>query len=120
MAEQSWLLWDGECGLCKRAARWVQQGDTRGVFRVVPYQEAPSPPMNPVLSSACARAVHVVKPDGTILRAGRASLFILERIGWGWFARLLRLPPFIWLVELVYWFVARNRPFFARFMFTHE
>jgi len=86
----------------------------------VPYQEAPSPPMTPALYEACKRAVHVIKSDGTVLRAGRASLFVLEQIGWGWAARLLMLPPFIWAVELGYALVARNRSFFARFLFTKE
>jgi predicted DCC family thiol-disulfide oxidoreductase YuxK len=76
--------------------------------------------MTPALSAACTRAIHVVKRDGTILRAGRATLFILEKLGWGWAARLLALPPFLWIVELGYRIFARNRPFFARFLFTRE
>ena len=76
--------------------------------------------MTPDLYVACERAVHVVTADGRVLRAGRASMFILERTGWGLLARLLTLPPSIWIVELCYRFVAGHRPFFARFMFTHE
>lgn len=86
----------------------------------MPYQEAPSPPMTAELAKACARAVHVIKADGQVLRAGRAALFILENVGWGAVARVLACPPFIWIVELCYWVVARNRPFFAKFMFTSE
>ena len=76
--------------------------------------------MTPDLYAACERAVHVVTADGKVLRAGRACLFILERIGWSWRARVLRLPPFIWCIELGYRIVAANRPFFARFLFTKE
>ena len=76
--------------------------------------------MTPDLYAACERAVHVVAADGTVLRAGRACLFILERIGWGGWARVLRLPPFLWVIELGYRIVAANRPFFARFLFTKE
>jgi predicted DCC family thiol-disulfide oxidoreductase YuxK len=120
MAEKHWLLWDGDCGLCRRTASWVKRHDNHERFRIVPYQEAPSPPMSPGLHAACGRAMHIVKSDGTVLRAGRASLFILELIGWGWVARLLTLPPFIWIVELGYRIVARNRPFFARFLFIND
>lgn len=74
--------------------------------------------MTPELNEACARAIHVVRADGTRLRAGRATLFILEHVGWGWFARFLAWPPMIWFVELFYWLVARNRMFFSRFLFT--
>ena len=74
--------------------------------------------MTPALREACARAVHVVRSDGTVLRAGRATLYILSHVGWGWLARLLAWPPMIWFVELGYFIVARNRVFFSKFLFT--
>ena len=83
---------------------------------LVPYQEAPSPPMTPELRAACRDAVHVLTRDGAVLRAGRASLFILEGLGYR-SARLGMAPPFAWAVELGYRIVARNRRFFSRFMF---
>ncbi len=83
----------------------------------MPYQEAPRPPMTDALAERCARAVHVLGPDGTLLAAGRASLFILERIGFPRLGRVLRVPPLVWAVEAGYRLVARNRPFFARFLF---
>ena len=64
--------------------------------------------------------MHVITADGRVLRAGRASLFVLERIGWGWLARALSRPPFVWGVEFAYWIVAKNRNFFARFVFRGE
>lgn len=76
--------------------------------------------MTPALYAACDRAIHVLQPNGTLLRAGRASLFILAQIGWGWEAQLLMLPPFIWVAELGYWIISHNRPFFDRFLFRKE
>ncbi len=73
--------------------------------------------MTPELRERCERAIHVITADGVILRAGRASLFILERCGFRWTGRILRLWPLVWLAELGYWIVARNRRFFGRFMF---
>ncbi len=73
--------------------------------------------MTDALAARCARAVHVLGPDGTLLAAGRASLFVLERIGFPRLARLFRLPPLVWLVEPGYWIVARNRGFFSRVLF---
>ncbi|MCG8425397.1 MAG: DUF393 domain-containing protein [Proteobacteria bacterium] len=86
----------------------------------MPFQSAPSPPLTPELRAACARAIHVVTNDGDIVRAGRAVLYILERCGWRWRARLLALPPLVWLVELGYRVVARNRRSFARFFFRRD
>ena len=83
----------------------------------MPYQDAPSPPMTAELARQCARAVHVITPDGRTLRAGRASLHVMGLVGWRRFASVFSAPPLVWLVEVGYWIVARNRPFFARFMF---
>jgi len=73
--------------------------------------------MTPELREACKRALHVLTSSGDILKAGRATLFILEQIGYRRLARLLRLPPLVWAVELGYRIVASNRSFFARLLF---
>jgi len=73
--------------------------------------------MTDPLAERCARAVHVLAPDGTLLAGGRASLFVLERIGFPRLARLLRRPPLVWAVEWGYRLVARHRGVFARVLF---
>jgi predicted DCC family thiol-disulfide oxidoreductase YuxK len=73
--------------------------------------------MTPDLYRACARAVHLITPDGHVLRAGRAVVEVLRLLGWRRRAALLLLPPFVWLVELGYRIVANHRPFFGRFFF---
>jgi predicted DCC family thiol-disulfide oxidoreductase YuxK len=103
------LLWDGKCGLCRRAVEWVRRRDRAERFEIVPYQQAPVPPMTPELRAACQRAMHVVTADGDVLRAGRASLFVLKETGNRRLAAVLGLPPLVWGVELAYRIVARNR-----------
>lgn len=76
--------------------------------------------MTDELRAACHDAVHVITVDGDILRAGVASMFILEQLGYRTLARLGRLPPLIWGVEAGYWVVAKNRRFFSRFLFKRE
>jgi hypothetical protein len=73
--------------------------------------------MTPELRAACEKAVHVVCADGTVLRAGRCSLFVVGELGWRRTSRVLSLVPFIWFVELGYAIVAANRAFFTRFIF---
>ncbi len=75
--------------------------------------------MTPELREACKRALHVLTSSGEILKAGRAALFVLEQIGYRRLARLLRLPPFVWAVELGYRIVASNRSLFARLLFRN-
>lgn len=117
---RAWVLWDGECGFCRRSVSWAIRHDHAGLLRAVPYQRAPSPPMTPRLYRACRRAVHVVTPEGRVLRAGRAALYLIAASGWPLPARILSLPPLIWLVEIAYRIVAENRPFFGRFLLTNE
>src|SRR5262249_20206808 len=67
-----------------------------------------------------AGATRGVGRGGRVRRGGRASFFVWGGMGWGWFARLLSFPPFIWLVEWGYRVVANQRSFFARFTFRKE
>jgi predicted DCC family thiol-disulfide oxidoreductase YuxK len=77
--------------------------------------------MTPALYAACRRAVHVITANGQIINAGRASMFILEEIGYPrWLVRPFTWPPLVWFTELGYRVVADNRPFFSKFMFTQD
>jgi hypothetical protein len=76
--------------------------------------------MTPRLRRACARAVHVVRPDGQVLKAGRAALYLLGIAGWPGLAWLLGLPPLVWLVEIAYRIVAENRSLFGRILLRDE
>ena len=77
--------------------------------------------MTPALRAQARKAVQVMTADGRQLSAGRAVLFALEDIDWH--PRMVRLAgrrPFIWVVELGYWIVARNRSLLGRFLFRSE
>lgn len=82
----------------------------------MPYQEQA---LSAELRSACARSIHLVHPDGRMERGGLAVLSILQALGW-WWVLPFRWPPMIWVVELMYRVVARNRLFFSRFLFTNR
>lgn len=108
MAEKHILFYEGGCAICERFIAWIRRKGDK-IFVIYPYQTAPEPPMNAHLRKACERAIHVITTDGEILRGARATLFVLEKLGWGGFARFLQLPPFLWFGEIVYELVARNR-----------
>ncbi len=61
--------------------------------------------------------MHVIYPDGKMLRAGRATLAVLESLGYRRTARLSAVPPMVWAVELGYRLVADHRSFFSRILF---
>jgi predicted DCC family thiol-disulfide oxidoreductase YuxK len=108
------ILYDGSCGFCRKSAAWALARDPDGRFRAVPYQEASG--LDPALGAACARAVHVVRADGGILKGGRAVLFVLEHTGMPRLARIAARPPLVWLVELGYRVVAANRSWIGRLL----
>jgi predicted DCC family thiol-disulfide oxidoreductase YuxK len=77
--------------------------------------------MTPSLYKACQQAVHVITANGRTIKAGRAGMFVLEEIGYPrWLVRPFTWPPLVWLTELGYRFVANNRPFFSKFLFSGE
>lgn len=118
-----WLIFDGECSMCRRCAHWVIRHDSKGRFIAAPLQNTPSPPMTPQLKVACEGAVHVITRDNQIYRGGMAVLFLFRQImplPWGFIPRLLSGAPWIWPIEFVYQIVARNRPFFASFIVPGE
>ena len=84
---------------------------------MVPYQEAPAPPMTPELRERCAEAMHVLAADGVVHVGGNAVVFVYEQLGWGSLVRPLTLPPLSWLREPGYRWVANNRRLVSRFAF---
>ena len=111
-----WLIWDGECGVCCWWVEWARRRGAGDRFQIVSYQEAPEPPMTQDLRTRARRSVLVVSSDGQNLQTGRACLFVLDAIGRRGAARFWGTPPMYWLFELGYRVVARNRPFFSRFL----
>lgn len=112
------LLWDGECELCRRAVRWIEERDREERFLAIPYQATPEPLVGREIKEAAAHTVHVVRTDGQVLTSGRASLYVLDALGHRW-TRALTAPPLVWLVEAGYQLVSHNRHRLSRLLF-HE
>jgi predicted DCC family thiol-disulfide oxidoreductase YuxK len=119
-ASVHWVLWDGACDFCAWSIAWLRRRDTQGRFRIVPFQSAPPELLPCVSPNALRRGVHVITADGRVLRSGRAVLFIGEQLGYGWLTRPLSLPPMIWIVEGVYWIIARLRGKLSRWLRLSE
>src|SRR5438105_4265134 len=119
-ADQAWVFWDGTCGFCRRAVDWIKRQDRHDRLFPVPYQVAPRPPMTEALARRCAHAIHVLTPEGVVLSAGRASLYLMDAVGWRRFSAVFSTRPLIWLVEAAYRVVAGRRQWFSRFLFRPE
>ncbi len=72
--------------------------------------------MTPELYEQCKSAVHVIAPEGRVLRGGRGCLYVLHMLGYHHVATVLGWWPLRWGVDLGYWLVARNRYVLARWV----
>src|SRR5256886_6521497 len=84
------------------------------------YGGAPRPLMTEALARRCAHVIHVLTPEGVVLSAGRASLYLMDAVGWRRFSAVFSTRPLIWLVEAAYRVVAGRRQWFSRFLFRPE
>ncbi len=104
------LIFDGACGFCTRAARWVQRWDRQGRIRLVPFQQPGAPERYGLTREACAQAAWAITPDGARHRGAAAVLVALgEAMGCPWIRRLYSLPPARWIADALYEWVAAHR-----------
>lgn len=94
------VIWDGQCGFCRRSVALVERHDRRHRLRPVSSQS---------MGLGKLPALRVETAGGRRLEAGRACLFVLAQIGHPRLARLLSRPPLVWAVEAGYRLVARYR-----------
>jgi predicted DCC family thiol-disulfide oxidoreductase YuxK len=110
---RGYLLWDGECRLCRHAAALAVRIDRRAVFAVRPHQEFADAELATVglTHAICDRALQCVLPSGQVLSGARAVNAFLRRFPLLWpFGFLAEALPLVLVAEtIVYWLVAKNR-----------
>jgi len=107
------ILYDGECGFCKRMLRRVLDRDVHHRLRSAAIQDPEGQEllagMDPDLRMS---SWHLVDPDGTIHSGGEALVIVLRLLGRPRLAALLERFPR--LTDAGYRFVARNRTTISR------
>lgn len=105
------LVFDGECGFCRRSVDWILERDREGRIQPVPFQsERVDREFRGISRSAFERAMHLFSPKGGVwsgARAGEQILRLLPR--WRWIAPFFRIPGVLWVAERVYRLVADHR-----------
>jgi predicted DCC family thiol-disulfide oxidoreductase YuxK len=111
----AWVMFDGRCGLCDGAVRWLIRHDRRAALRFAPLEGAVAAAVrqrHPDLPAGDETFVLVESPEGTGERVrvrSDAALAALVRLGGAWrLAAALRVVPRP-LRDVVYRWVARNR-----------
>jgi len=110
------LLYDGECGLCQRAVRWMLRHDTRGRLLYAPLQQGLAGEvfarhaLDAQRTNSAVLVLHFGEPTERVAVRSDAILGCLSVIGgrWACIAVVARLVPRA-LRDLVYNWLARNR-----------
>jgi predicted DCC family thiol-disulfide oxidoreductase YuxK len=106
------FFYDGHCGLCHRAVRFVLAEDREGnEFRFAPLQgETFQRLVPPEQRAGLPDSIVVRREDGVLLARSDAFIYILRRLGGGWgaLAAILRVIPRP-VRDAVYDLVARIR-----------
>ncbi len=105
------LLYDDQCGVCRRWSRRLAAWDRAGRIRQHPSRaRANLPGVPPLDDAALERALHVLLPDGRICTGARGVIALLpwlpggRPLGW-----LARVPGVSWTADRLYDAVARRR-----------
>jgi len=109
------LVWDGECGFCRRSVDYLRERVPADRLTFQPYQEFDERP-DELGDDDFARAVHLVRPDGSWTRGAEAIFDALQLAPSGGLGRwlYLNLPGFAAVTERIYRWVAEHRGFVDR------
>ena len=106
------LIYDGECGFCRRSVDWVQRWDREHRIALVPFQDEARVAAFHVPLPALAAAMHLVlpPPDGRVFAGADAVPQLLRLLpGKRWLAWLFRVPGVQPVARRLYAWIARRR-----------
>lgn len=110
-ARQNVLLYDNECSMCTFQMKVLSHLDWKRTLRLTPLSDPMVPAIAPTLTpEALSEAIHCVTPEGEIHRGARAIRFIGMRLPLLVpVALFLWFPGVIFIAELIYQWISRNR-----------
>lgn len=113
--EKGLLLYDGDCGFCRRWIEWLQD-KTADCVDYRPFQERGDAPAE-LKTKDLEESIHFIDIDGTVSRGAEAFFQVMSYAPFksAWLKLYKRLPLFASAAEGIYGIVARNRPTTSRF-----
>ena len=122
--DREYVLWDGDCGFCRRSAQKMESLDEHRTFIFAPYQSFSPAELGKVGLDfrRCARELQVVTHSGkTFGGAFGINYFLWRQSRWKWVVALGFAFPLLMLLEiLAYKIVATNRMVFSRIFFPDK
>lgn len=120
--ENAVLIFDGACGFCARSVAWIRRRDREHRLSFVPSQMPGVLDRYGLTREQAEREAWIV--DSTGERAGGAAAMnrALQELPrpWRTLARLYRVPPFGWLEDALYRWVATHRRLLSRLIKESE
>ena len=117
-AARATVVYDGQCGICRRSARILRRWDRDDRLELVPFQAGEVMDRFPMISEAQFReAVQVIAPDGRHWSGADAVEQALartpngRRVSW-----LFKLPFARPVARRIYRWVAEHRPLLAKLL----
>ncbi len=106
------VVFDGRCGFCTGAVRWLTRLDRSGRVRPVPCQRPGIPETLGLSRSECEAAAWAIEPDGRRHRGGAAMMAALAwAAGQPQLVSLYYLPVLRQAVDVLYRVIACLRPY---------
>jgi predicted DCC family thiol-disulfide oxidoreductase YuxK len=114
--KQHLVLYDGECPMCVFQMRVLSWLDWRNVLSLVPLSDPRAHEIAPEITREdLQEAIHCVTPGGRIYRGARAIRFVGMRLPLLVpVALFLWIPGVIWIAEIAYRWVSKNRLLLSR------
>jgi predicted DCC family thiol-disulfide oxidoreductase YuxK len=110
------VLYDNECSLCTFQMKLLAWMDWGNRIALTPLSDPGVAGIAPSLTPEALReAIHCVTPSGRIYRGARAIRFVGMRVPPLWpLALFLWIPGVIFIAEIVYQWISRNRYLLSR------
>jgi predicted DCC family thiol-disulfide oxidoreductase YuxK len=110
------VLYDGECSLCTFQSRLITWLDWFNTVSLLPIADPRAHEIAPRLTrNDLHEAIHCVTPQGRIYRGARCLRFIGMRMPLAIpFALVMWIPGVIFVAEIFYRWLSRNRYFLSR------
>ena len=104
------LLYDGDCPLCRREARFLQRRNRKGWLA---FEDIAAPGFDPAAYATTHEelmgVIHGVFPDGRTVNKLAVFREAYRAIGLGWMLAPTAWPGLRWLADRGYEWFARNR-----------
>jgi len=116
------VLYDDKCPMCSFQMRLLTWLDWLGVLSMVPVSKSEAIPAAATLTrEEVMEAIHCLASNGRIYRGARAIRFVSMRLPLAIpMAIFLWIPGIIFLAEMMYKWISRNRHLLSRFFGCKE